>query len=59
MTRPPTGGIGGPRQRKGRPIMATVGAIATAIVAVVAAIGVYIGVRSVPDMRRYLRMRRM
>ncbi|WP_085999049.1 DUF6893 family small protein [Nocardia higoensis] len=39
--------------------MATVGAIATGIVAVVAAIGVYIGIRSVPDMRRYLRIRHM
>lgn len=39
--------------------MATMGTIATAIVAVVVAIGVYIGVRSIPDVRRYLRIRRM
>ncbi|MGW1737657.1 DUF6893 family small protein [Nocardia sp. NPDC001965] len=39
--------------------MATVGMIATGVAAVAAAIGVYIGVRSIPDMRRYLKIRHM
>lgn len=39
--------------------METVGVIATAAVAVLAAAGVYLGVRSVPDLRRYLRIRHM
>lgn len=39
--------------------MATVGVIATAVVAVLVAAGLYVGVRSVPDLRRYLRIRHM
>ena len=39
--------------------MRIVGIIATAIVAVVALLGVVIGVRSIDDMKRYLRMRSM
>ncbi|WP_442790701.1 DUF6893 family small protein [Nocardia sp. NBC_01329] len=39
--------------------MQTVGVIATAVAAVLAAAGVYLGVRSVPDLRRYLRIRHM
>lgn len=39
--------------------MQTVGVISTAVVAVLAAAGIYLGVRSVPDLRRYLRIRHM
>ncbi|MGW5382147.1 DUF6893 family small protein [Nocardia sp. NPDC003963] len=39
--------------------MQTVGVIATALVAAAAAAGVYLGVRSVPDLRRYLKIRHM
>ncbi|WP_040790587.1 DUF6893 family small protein [Nocardia paucivorans] len=39
--------------------MQTVGVISTAVVAVLAAVGLYVGVRSIPDLRRYLRMRQM
>ncbi|WP_407664227.1 DUF6893 family small protein [Mycolicibacterium psychrotolerans] len=39
--------------------MAVVGWIATAVVAVVILAGVTLGVRSVPDAKRYLKMRRM
>lgn len=39
--------------------METVGVIATAVVAVLAAVGLYLGVRSVPDLRRYLKIRQM
>jgi hypothetical protein len=37
----------------------TVGVIATVAVAAVAAGGVVLGVRSIPDIRRYLAIRRM
>jgi len=36
-----------------------VGLVATGLVAVAAAIAALAGVRSVPDVKRYLRMRRM
>lgn len=39
--------------------MDTVGWIATIIVALIVAAGVVIGVRSIPDVQRYMRMRHM
>ncbi|WP_372489533.1 DUF6893 family small protein [Candidatus Mycolicibacterium alkanivorans] len=39
--------------------MEVVGWIATIIVALIVLAGVVIGVRSIPDVQRYLRMRRM
>lgn len=39
--------------------MDSVGWVATAVVGVIVVGGVYIGVRSIPDMRRYLRIRNM
>ncbi|MET8795536.1 hypothetical protein ABZV91_03600 [Nocardia sp. NPDC004568] len=40
-------------------MMQMVGVIATAVVAAVVAAGVVIGMRSVPDLRRYLKIRHM
>jgi len=37
----------------------TIGIITTAIAALVALFGIVLGIRSVPDFRRYLRMRSM
>jgi hypothetical protein len=39
--------------------MQTVGFVATALGAVVIAAGVVIGLRSIPDVRRYLKIRQM
>jgi len=39
--------------------MKTIGIITTGLVGLVAALGVLVGIRSVPDIRRYLRMRAM
>jgi hypothetical protein len=39
--------------------MAIVGLIALIIVALVVLIGLYVGVRSIPDIRRYRRIRSM
>jgi hypothetical protein len=39
--------------------MAVVGWIATSLVAIVVVAGVVIGVRSIPDVQRYMRMRHM
>jgi hypothetical protein len=39
--------------------MQIVGEIATVVVAVSVVAGVYIGLRSIPDVRRYLKIRRM
>ncbi|MGS2810617.1 DUF6893 family small protein [Nocardia sp. MW-W600-9] len=39
--------------------MATIGMIAVAAAAVVAAAAAILGVRSIPDLQRYLKMRRM
>jgi hypothetical protein len=39
--------------------MDAVGWVATAVVAVVVVGGVFIGLRSVPDARRYMKMRNM
>ncbi|GAB2514732.1 DUF6893 family small protein [Nocardia heshunensis] len=39
--------------------MATVGIIATVIVAVIAAFAVVVGMLSIPDIRRYFRIRHM
>lgn len=39
--------------------MAVVGWIATTVVAIVVVAGVVIGVRSIPDVQRYMRMRHM
>lgn len=39
--------------------MDKVGWVATGVVGVIVAGGLYIGVRSIPDMRRYLRIRNM
>ncbi|MFI1235639.1 DUF6893 family small protein [Nocardia salmonicida] len=39
--------------------MATIGMIAVALAAVVAAAAAVLGVRSIPDVQRYLKMRRM
>lgn len=39
--------------------MQTVGMIAIVLVAAVAAFGLIVGVRSIPDVRRYMKIRRM
>jgi hypothetical protein len=39
--------------------MRTVGIIATGVVVLAAVLGIAVGIRSVPDLRRYLRMRSM
>lgn len=39
--------------------MKTIGVITTAVVAVVAVAGAAVGLRSIPDFKRYLRMRQM
>ncbi|MGW0004948.1 DUF6893 family small protein [Nocardia grenadensis] len=39
--------------------MQVVGVVATAVVVAVAAAGVVIGIRSIPDLRRYLKIRHM
>ncbi|OXR42174.1 MULTISPECIES: DUF6893 family small protein [Nocardia] len=39
--------------------METVGMVATGVVAAAVVVAALIGIRSIPDMRRYLRMRRM
>ena len=39
--------------------MAVVGWIATSLVAIIVVAGVVVGVRSIPDVQRYLRMRHM
>jgi len=39
--------------------MEVVGWLATVVVAAIVLAGVFIGVRSIPDVKRYLKMRRM
>jgi hypothetical protein len=39
--------------------MATVGLVALILVGIVILTGLYLGVRSIPDIRRYRRIRRM
>jgi hypothetical protein len=39
--------------------MRVIGMAATALVAAIAAIGVVVGIRSAPDIKRYLKMRQM
>ncbi|MFE6923097.1 DUF6893 family small protein [Nocardia sp. NPDC057663] len=39
--------------------MATIGMIAVAFAAVVATVAAVLGVRSIPDLQRYLKIRRM
>jgi hypothetical protein len=39
--------------------MATVGVIATGVVALIVVGGAYLGLRSIPDIRRYLKIRHM
>ncbi|MCW2762171.1 MAG: hypothetical protein JWR85_2372 [Marmoricola sp.] len=39
--------------------MKVIGKLFSGVVLVVAAVGVVVGVRSVPDLKRYLRMRKM
>jgi len=39
--------------------MRTIGIISTTVGAVVVLTAIYVGVRSIPDIRRYLRIRRM
>ncbi|MFI6168552.1 DUF6893 family small protein [Nocardia sp. NPDC051052] len=39
--------------------MEIVGIIATAVVAVIVLAAAYVGVRSIPDLRRYLKIRHM
>ncbi|WP_441948281.1 DUF6893 family small protein [Nocardia sp. 2TAF39] len=39
--------------------MESVGVISTAVVAVLAAAGLYLGLRAIPDIRRYLKIRHM
>ena len=39
--------------------MRTIGVITTAIVTVVAIVGAAVGVKSIPDLQRYLRIRQM
>ncbi|MFF0496664.1 DUF6893 family small protein [Nocardia aobensis] len=39
--------------------METVGMVATGVVAAAVVVLALVGIRSIPDMRRYLRMRRM
>ncbi|MFR9750365.1 DUF6893 family small protein [Nocardia sp. 004] len=45
--------------RERKPAVEIVGVIATTFVVVLVAMGLYLGLRSVPDLRRYLRIRRM
>ncbi len=39
--------------------MQAVGIVATAVVAVIVVGGAYVGIRSIPDLRRYLKIRHM
>lgn len=39
--------------------MEVIGWVATAVVVVALGVGVVVGVRSIPDIRRYLKMRQM
>jgi hypothetical protein len=39
--------------------MAVIGYIATAIAAIIAFIGLILGIRSIPDLNRYRRLRKM
>ncbi|MFX0577835.1 DUF6893 family small protein [Nocardia nepalensis] len=39
--------------------MEAVGVAATAVVAVIVVVGAYLGIRSIPDLRRYLKIRHM
>jgi hypothetical protein len=39
--------------------MRVIGMAATAVVAAIAALGVIVGIRSAPDIKRYLKMRQM
>jgi hypothetical protein len=39
--------------------MEVVGEVALAVVAVALVTGVYVGIRSIPDLRRYLKIRQM
>jgi hypothetical protein len=39
--------------------MRVIGVITTVVVAAVAAVGLAVGIRSVPDIKRYLKMRSM
>ncbi|MFQ6330887.1 MULTISPECIES: DUF6893 family small protein [unclassified Nocardia] len=39
--------------------METVGLIATGVVALIVVGGLYLGVRSIPDLKRYLKIRHM
>ncbi|WP_407936420.1 DUF6893 family small protein [Lolliginicoccus suaedae] len=39
--------------------MRIVGMITTAVVSAIAALGVMVGIKSIPDMKRYMRMRQM
>ena len=39
--------------------MRVIGMAATVVVAAIAAIGVIVGIRSAPDIKRYLKMRQM
>ena len=39
--------------------MAAMGWVATGVIGVVVVGGLYVGIRSIPDMRRYLRIRDM
>ncbi|WP_405165721.1 DUF6893 family small protein [Nocardia sp. NBC_01499] len=48
-----------PREVEGRSDMEIVGIVATAVVAVIVVGAAYVGVRSIPDLRRYLKIRHM
>lgn len=39
--------------------METLGVVATGVVALIVAAGLYLGVRSIPDIKRYLKIRHM
>ncbi|WP_433623713.1 DUF6893 family small protein [Nocardia sp. CA-120079] len=39
--------------------MQAVGVVSTAVVGVIVVIGAYLGIRSIPDLRRYMKIRHM
>ncbi|MFE9324358.1 DUF6893 family small protein [Nocardia sp. NPDC050630] len=39
--------------------MQAVGVVSTAVVGVIVVVGAYLGIRSIPDLRRYLKIRHM
>ncbi|WP_433599302.1 DUF6893 family small protein [Nocardia sp. CA-135953] len=39
--------------------MQAVGVVSTAVVGVIVVVGAYLGIRSIPDLRRYMKIRHM